>query len=74
MWIADEAAQASKEVPEGWEARADPRGNLYYTNVASGDSLREHPREAEELLPSSLLSNGSLLRRRPCALWAAPHL
>ena len=22
MWIADEAAQASKEVPEGWEARA----------------------------------------------------
>ena len=51
MWIADEAAQASKEVPEGWEARADPRGNLYYTNVASGDSLREHPRDVGRVAP-----------------------
>ena len=47
MWIAEEAALAAQQAPDGWELRADPQGRAYYYREASGDSLREHPRDAE---------------------------
>ena len=45
--MAEEAALASRELPAGWQTRADPQGRPYYLHEASGNSLREHPRDAE---------------------------
>ena len=47
MWVAEEAVLASRELPSGWQTRADPQGRPYYLHEASGSSLREHPRDAE---------------------------
>ena len=45
--MAEEAVLASRELPTGWQTRADPQGRPYYLHEASGSSLREHPRDAE---------------------------
>ena len=38
MWVAEEAVLASRELPTGWQTRADPQGRPYYLHEASGSS------------------------------------
>ena len=41
MWIAAQALQAP--VPEGWEERMDPFGDVYWLHRTTGQRSRQHP-------------------------------